>query len=477
MSRMAGSKTGEAPLTFDFVVIGTGPAGEQAALSAAKQGKRVAIVEKEPRPGGARIHTGTLPSKTLKETAFYLRSLKYRSPFGAPIVVRKDIGIAELMYRKKIVVQEETRLEEARFRRNNVHTFQGHARFEDATTLRVEGAGNPVRLRGEKICIATGSHPARPPGVAFDGKTILDSDSILHIDDVPRSLIVVGGGVIGSEYVSIFSNLGVAVTLIEGRDRPLKFTDRDIADAFFSDLKKRGVSLRVGESVESVREEDGRAVAVLKSGKEISSEKLLFAMGRTGNLEGLDVQKAGLDVLPRGYLKVNEHFQTTQPNIYAVGDVIGFPSLASTSMDQGRHAALHAFAEVPEPTGIDHVLPFGIYTIPEISMCGLTEEQAKLAGLPYAVGVARYFESARGQIHGETAGLLKLVFNREDHRLLGVHIYGERASELLHIGQAVLAFRGNVNYFIENVFNYPTLSELYRIAALNGLNRLGTSES
>jgi NAD(P) transhydrogenase len=461
---------------FDLIVIGSGPAGEQAALSAAKLGKRVAVIEREAAPGGARIHTGTIPSKTLRETAVYLAGFKQRSIYGVSYGLKKDIGIRELMYRKGLVVQAETGLLRSRFNRNDVVLLEGFAAFETPHRIRIlRPDGTSSHFEAERIFIATGSHPVHPPGVPFDNQIILDSDSILRLDRIPRSLMVVGGGVIGCEYASIFASLGVAVTIIEGRDRLLRFADHEIADALASDFRRRGAFLRLNDTVQEIRTQDNRAVAVLKSGTETSTEKLLFAMGRTGSLAGMDIDKAGLTIEARGYLKVNQVYQTSQPHIYAVGDVIGFPSLASTSMEQGRIAALHAFGMLPTRSGIEPVLPYGIYTIPEISMIGLTEEQTKEQGIPYEIGVAHYFETARGQINGDTEGLLKLIFHRETRNLLGVHVFGEKASELVHIGQAVLAYGGALDYFIEAVFNYPTLSELYRIAALNGLNRLSHS--
>lgn len=463
--------------TYDLLVIGSGPAGEQAAITAAKMGKRVAVIEKEPKPGGACIHTGTIPSKTLRETAVYLAGFRQRSLYGVSVQLKKDIGIRELMYRKQIVVQAEVGLIRARFARNDVELIEGTASFETPHRLHVlRPDGTSLRIESERIVIATGSQPVRPPEVPFDNKVILDSDSILRMDTIPRSLCIIGGGVIGCEYASIFAALGVAITIVEGRDRLLRFVDRQIADALASDYRRRGAVLRLGETVRNIQVQDNRAVTLLSSGKEMSSEKLLFAMGRTGNLATLNVDRAGLTVTPRGYLSVNTHFQTEQPHIYAVGDVIGFPSLASAATDQGRLAALHAFDRLPPPSPIERILPYGIYTIPEISMAGQTEEEVKAAGIAYEVGIAHYFETARGQINGDTAGLLKLIFHKTDRRLLGVHIFGERATELIHIGQAVLAYRGTIDYFTESVFNYPTFSELYRLAALNGLNRLVSAE-
>ncbi len=459
--------------TYDMVVIGSGPAGVQAALAAAKLGRRVAVIERDPLPGGACIHTGTIPSKTLRETAVYLAGFKQRSLYGVSVNLKRDIGVTELMYRKKVVIQNESTKVAARFRRNGVETIAGFASFQAPNRIGVlRHDGPPLTLEAERIVIATGSHPVRPPAIPFDGRVILDSDSILSLDRIPRSLIVVGGGVIGCEYASMFAALGVAVTIIESRDRLVRFTDRQIADSLASYFRRRGAILRLEETVGEIGIHDNRAFCVLSDGREISAEKLLFAMGRTGNTEGMGLEAAGLSVTPRGYLTVNEHYQTEQPHIYAVGDVIGFPSLASTSTDQGRIAALKAFDELPAPSGLRHVLPYGIYTIPEISMVGQTEDEAMAAGIPYEIGIAHYFETARGQINGDTWGLLKLIFHRETRKVLGVHIFGERASELIHTGQTVMAFQGTVDYFVETVFNYPTLSELYRLAALNGLNRL-----
>ncbi len=458
---------------YDLAVIGSGPAGEQAAITAAKFGKRVAVIERDPQPGGACIHTGTIPSKTLRETAVYLSRLRRRSIYGVRAQLKDGIGVGDLMYRKRIVIQNESRLTRNRLSRNEVELIEGVASFDDAHSLLVQSSENrPLRVTAERFVIATGSHPVRPPEVPFDGSVVLDSDTILQLDRIPRSLIVVGGGVIGSEYAAMFAALGVAVTIIEGRDRMLRFADSQIVDEFISYLRRMGVILRLNETVTSIDVVDNRAAAVLSSGAEISSEKLLFAMGRAGNLDGLGIENAGLTATARGYLTVDKHYRTSQAHIYAVGDVIGFPSLASTSMDQGRFAALHALDQAVPGSGIEHVLPYGIYTVPEISMVGKSEDEARHEGIDYEVGIAHYFETARGQINGDQFGMLKLVFEKPTRRLLGVHVFGERASELVHTGQAVLAFGGTIEYFIENVFNYPTLSELYRLAALNGWNRL-----
>lgn len=458
---------------YDLIAIGSGPAGEQAALSAAKLGKRVAVIERQTEPGGACIHTGTIPSKTLRETAVYLSGLRRRSLYGLNLKLKRDISIADLMYRKRIVIQNESRRTRTRLGRNNVELIQGAATFETPHRLRIALAdGTVTHLEARKIIIATGSHPVNPPTVPFDGKVVLDSDSILSLDRIPRSIIIVGGGVIGSEYGSIFAALGVAVTIIEGRDRMLRFVDHELVDSFISYLRRRGVILHLNETAEAIAIHGNRATATLSGGRQISAEKLLFAMGRTGNLEGLAIENAGLEATSRGYLTVNEHFQTVTPDVYAIGDVIGFPSLASTSMDQGRIAALHAFGAQTNKSGVRHILPYGIYTIPEMSMVGENEETLQAANIPYEVGTASYFETARGQINGDLEGVLKLVFHKETLELLGVHAFGARAAELVHTGQAVLAYGGSVEYFVDNVFNYPTISELYRLAAFNGLNRL-----
>ena len=457
---------------FDVVVIGSGPAGEKAAMQAAKVRQRVAVVDRPGALGGNCLHTATIPSKTLRETILYVAGVKQRSLYGIQTTLRKDVTVDDLMRRKEAVIAGQLEVLEHKLDRNAVTAVFGTARFLDPNRIEVlDGEGGRRELGARFIVIATGSRPARDPSIPFDDKRIYDSDSILRLDRVPRTLTIVGAGVIGCEYACMFAMLGTKVTLIDARPRVLDFVDAEIAELLVARMRDLGITLRLGEAVAEVRcETADRIVAETRSGKAVVGEKLLYAVGREGNTGGLALERAGLQAGRRGLLEVNAHFQTAVPHVYAVGDVIGFPSLAATSMHQGRLAMAHAFG-VPV-NGEGTRLPYGIFTIPEISMVGETEEQLTRACVPYEVGQAFFREIARGEIVGDRAGMLKLLFDRASHRLRGVHIIGEKAAELVHIGQAVLAFGGPVDYFVDNVFNYPTLSEAYKVAALNGLNRL-----
>ena len=461
---------------FELLVIGSGPSGQRAAVSAVKKGKSVAVVEMRSVVGGVCINTGTIPSKTMREAVLHLSGYNYRSIYGMNYRVKEKITMADLAFRVQHVIKTEIDVTEAQLSRNGVEVINGVARFEDAHHVRVDGARGSNTYEADNIVIAVGTRPASSPKVPVNGRTIINSDQVLELQDLPRSLMVVGGGVIGVEYTCMFAALGVRVTLIEKRPRLLEFADQEIVEALSYHLRDSRVTMRLGEEVESVEElPDGAVVANLESKKRISGDALLYAVGRQGNIDELNLAGAGIEADNRGRIPVDKDFRTKVPHIFAVGDVIGFPALASVSMEQGRIAAERAF-------GNEHVIsnpsfyPYGIYTIPEISFIGKTEEQLTEEDVPYEVGVAYYREIARGQIRGDTTGRLKLVFHRETHDVLGVHIIGEGAAELVHIGQAVMALNGKVEYFIDTVFNYPTLAECYKAAAFNGINRLARFE-
>lgn len=456
---------------YDLVVIGSGPAGQRAAIQGAKTGKKVALIERREVIGGVCINTGTIPSKTMREAVLHLSGYNYQNIYGVSYRVKEKITMADLAFRVQHVIKTEVDVTQAQLSRNGIEVLTGIATFKDPTNIQVNSSRGATDVRANKIVIATGTKPASSPKVPINAITIVNSDQILDMLNIPRTLIVVGGGVIGVEYACMFATLGVRVTLIEKRPRLLEFADAEIVEALSYHLRDHRVTMRLNEEVASVEEVAGAGVAAyLESNKKVQGDALLYAVGRQGSIDELNLPAAGLSADSRGRIAVNEHYQTAQPNIYAVGDVIGFPSLASVSMEQGRIAAAHAF-NVPVSSNPSY-FPFGIYTIPEISFIGKTEEQLTDEDVPYEVGVAYYREIARGQIRGDTTGRLKLIFHRDTFELLGVHIIGEGASELLHIGQAVLILKGKVDYFIDTVFNYPTLAECYKAAAFNGLNKL-----
>ena len=459
---------------YDLVVIGSGPAGQRAAIQAAKSGKRVALIERREVIGGVCINTGTIPSKTMREAVLHLSGYNYQNIYGVSYRVKEKITMADLAFRVQHVIKTEIDVTQAQLARNGIEVLTGVASFKGPNSILISGARTSTEIMGEKIVIATGTKPSTSPKVPINARTIINSDQILDMPSIPRTLLVVGGGVIGVEYTCMFAALGVRVTLIEKRPRLLEFADSEIVEALSYHLRDHRVTMRLNEEVQSVEETTGAAssgvVAYLESNKKVPGDALLYAVGRQGNVDELDLAAAGLTADARGRIAVNEFYQTTQPNIYAAGDVIGFPSLASVSMEQGRIAVSHAFDQ--GVTSNPSYFPFGIYTIPEISFIGKTEEQLTDEDVPYEVGVAYYREIARGQIRGDTTGRLKLIFHRETLDLLGVHIIGEGASELLHIGQAVLILKGKMDYFVQTVFNYPTLAECYKAAAFNGLNKL-----
>ncbi|HEU4400881.1 MAG TPA: Si-specific NAD(P)(+) transhydrogenase [Candidatus Polarisedimenticolia bacterium] len=462
--------------SFDLCVIGTGPAGQRAAIQAAKLGKKVAICERLEMVGGVCINTGTIPSKSLREAILYLTGYLQRGVYGSSYTVKEGITMQDLLFRCEHVVRREIDVIRDQMRRNQVTLLQGAAAFLDPHRLAVTGSKGTTDVQAERVVIATGTVPSVPKDVQVDGETVLISDHILKMRSLPRTLTVVGAGVIGLEYASMFSALGVRVTLVDKRPRLLEFVDAEIIESLSYQMRNMKCTFRLGEEVASVTVEGpGRAVATLKSGKTIVSELLLYSVGRMGATGDLKLEAAGLKADAQGRLKVNAFYQTEQPHIYAVGDVIGFPSLASTSSEQGRLAASHAFGTAC--SSLPHLFPYGIYSIPEISFVGKNELELTEAGVPYEVGVARYKEIARGQILGDESGLLKILFHRMTRKVLGVHIIGTGATELVHIGQAVLAFDGTIDYFVQTVFNYPTFAECYKVAALDGFNKVGPARA
>ena len=456
---------------YDLVVIGSGPGGQRAAIQAAKSGKRVAMIEKGVGVGGVCTNTGTIPSKTMREAVLHLSGFYYQNFYGANYRVKETVTMADLNYRIQRVIESEVSVIQAQLQRNGVDLLHGVGSFLDAHRIQVENEGGRNELEAANVLIATGTKPAVNAKVPVNGTTIIDSDQILNMTQIPKTLIVVGGGVIGVEYACMFATLGVRVTIVEKRPRLLEFADTEMVEALTYNMRDRRVTMRLNEEVESVEElADGRVAAMLVSNKRVMGDALLYAVGRQGNVDGLNLAAAGVTADERGRIHVGADYRTAQPHIFAVGDVIGFPSLASVSMEQGRIAAANAFNIKIQSDPATY--PYGIYTIPQISFIGKTEEQLTQEDVPYEVGVAYYREIARGQISGHTEGRLKLLFHRETLELLGVHIYGEEAAELLHIGQAVFSLKGKVTYFVNTVFNYPTLAECYKAAAFNGLNRL-----
>ncbi len=456
---------------YDMIVIGSGPGGQRAAIQGAKAGKRVGIIEKQSCLGGVCINTGTIPSKTMREAVLHLSGFYDKNFYGSNYNGKDTITMADLSFRVQHVVENEVGVIQNQLKRNGVDLIHGMGRFLDPHRIRVESSGGFTELESEYVVIATGTKPAANPKVPINGRNIINSDQILSMPHIPKTMIVVGGGVIGVEYACMFATLGVRVIIVEKRPRLLEFADAEMVEALMYHMRDQRTTMRLNEEVESVEElPDGRVAANLVSKKRIIADALLYAVGRQGNVEDLNLAAAGLEADERGRVRVDANYQTSQPHIFAVGDVIGFPSLASVSMEQGRLAAAHAFGLQVHSDPATY--PYGIYTIPQISFIGKTEEQLTDADVPYEVGAAYYREIARGQITGHIDGRLKLLFHRETLDLLGVHIFGEDAAELLHIGQAVFTLKGKVTYFINTVFNYPTLAECYKTAAFNGLNRL-----
>jgi NAD(P) transhydrogenase len=456
---------------FDLVIIGCGPAGEKGGAQAAYFGKRVAVVEGAAALGGSCINTGTVPSKTLRESALYFSGLKQRGLYGIDYSLKENLTIQDFMHHERAVVE----MERARILKNlqlhKIELVRGHAAFEDQHTVVVSGSAGPRRLQGDVILISTGSKPHRPSEIAFDDVHTFDSDTFLQMERIPKSLAVIGGGVIGCEYASIFMALGVDVTLVDGRDRVLPFLDAEISDRLRDRFATLGMHLWFNERPVKAENTATHSRLMMKSGKVLEAETALFAAGRRAAVGGLALEKAGLALSDKGYIAVDANYRTAVPHIYAAGDVIGFPALASTSMEQGRVAICHAFG-LKYKQRVASLLPMGIYTIPEISAAGETEESCKEKKIDYCVGRARYENNARGHITGDTAGLLKLVFARADRKLLGLSIIGESATELVHVGMMVLDKGQTIDEFIDLVFNYPTLSEMYKYAAYDGLGNL-----
>jgi len=459
------------PDSFDLLVIGCGPAGEKAGAQAAYFGKRVAIVERAPVVGGSCINTGTVPSKTLRESALYFSGLKQRGLYGIDYSLKDNLTVQDFMHHEREVVEMERLRILKNLRLHGIELVPGQAVFEDPHTITVAGASGTRRLRGEVILLSTGSRPHRPPEISFDDIHTFDSDTFLQMKKIPKSLSVIGGGVIGCEYASIFRALGVSVTLVDGRDRLLPFLDAEIANILRERFLASGMSLWFNERPVKVENTAGFARLSMKSGKTLETEAALFAAGRRAAVDGLALEKAGLSIDDKGYIGVDENYRTTVPHIYAAGDVIGFPALASTSMEQGRVAVCHAFG-LKYKQRVASLLPMGIYTIPEISAAGESEESCKEKGIEYCVGRASYANNARGHIVGDVTGLLKLIFAPSNRKLLGVGMIGESATELIHVGMMVLDNGLSIDEFIEQVFNYPTLSEAYKYAAYDGLGNL-----
>ena len=457
---------------YDLIVIGSGPAGRRAAVQGAKLKKRVLVVERGHRVGGVSVHTGTIPSKTLRETVLNLSGWRERGFYGRAYRAKQNITAEDLRKRLHITLDHEVEVLEHQFARNTVDTVIGSARFVDPHTVAVDGANGTTTYTAERFLIAVGTKPYRPSHIGFDGENIVDSDEILDLSRIPRQLVVVGASVIGVEYASIFSALDVKVTIVEPQASMLPFLDRELADEFIHDLRDRGVAIRFNAKVTGATVQGPESCLVsLADGRQLRADMVLFSAGREGAIDALDLAACGLEADDRGRLSVDKAtFQTAQPHIYAAGDIVGFPSLASTSMEQGRIAACHAFDEPAHKA--PEFFPYGIYSVPEISTIGMSEEQARERGVPYECGVARFRETSRGHIMGIGSGFMKMLFALETRRLLGVHIVGEGATELIHIGQAVLNLEGTLDYFVENTFNFPTLAEAYKVAALDAWNRM-----
>jgi NAD(P) transhydrogenase len=458
---------------YDLLVIGSGPGGQKAAIAGAKMERRVAIVDRRDMVGGVCINTGTIPSKTLRETVLYLTGLSQREMYGQSYRLKEDITVADLSARTQHVIGREIDVIRSQLARNHVHILPGTASFVDPHTLVVDPGNNreSVTVTAENVIIATGTRPARPDTVAFDGRTVVDSDQILLLEKIPASMVVVGAGVIGIEYASMFAALGTKVTVVERRERMLDFCDLEIVEALKYHLRDLAVTFRFRESVVSVERHNGGTLTLLESGKKIPADTVMYSAGRQGLTEILNLPAAGLAADPRGRITVGKDFRTDVGHIFAVGDVIGFPALAATSMEQGRLAGYAACGEEVHAMRSE-LMPIGIYTIPEISYVGKTEDELTEQAIPFEVGIARYRELARGQIVGDSYGMLKLLVSSETRHLLGVHVFGTGATELVHIGQTVMGCGGTIDYLVDSVFNYPTLAESYKVAALDAMNKM-----
>lgn len=457
---------------YDLIIIGSGPAGRAAAIQAGKLKRKVLVVDRKDRLGGVSVHTGTIPSKTLRETVLNLSGYRERSFYGRSYRVKDNIDAGDLKARLHMTLDHEVDVLEHQFNRNHVDTLLGMAKFVGPNEIEVATeAGDTSRITGDKFLIATGTKTYRPDYVPFNGRTVVDSDEFLEMSEIPRSLVVVGAGVIGVEYATMFSALDVTVTLIEPRDSFLDFIDSALISDFTHQIKENGVDLRLGSAITQIEDAGTHVEVSLENGRHVRADMLLFAAGRMGATDRLGLEVVGLETDHRGRLEVDrKSYQTKVPHIYAAGDVIGHPSLASTSLQQGRVAGCHA---LDTPTlGESPWFPYGIYSVPEISTCGMSEEEMQEREIPYEIGVARFRETSRGQIMGLEHGLLKMLVSLKTRRVLGVQIVGEGATELIHIAQAVLNLKGTVDYFVKNTFNYPTLAEAYKIAGLDAFNRM-----
>jgi NAD(P) transhydrogenase len=461
---------------FDLIIIGSGPAGKTAAIQGAKLGKQVAIIDGMPQVGGVCVHTGTIPSKTLRETVLNLTGWRERGFYGRSYRAKADIQAGDLMQRLNMTLQSEVDILEDHLVRNGVDIFQGLGKFISSTEVEVKTLlGDTSVITADRVIIAVGTKTFRPDYVPFDGKAVIDSDEVTRMKTLPRSMTVIGAGVVGVEYATIFSTLDINVTLVEPRNTMLDFIDSEVLMHFRHDIVDQGLRLQFGQKVSKIeRRKSGTCVVHLESNRAMASDMILFAAGRVGATDNLGLEKIGVEVDHRKRLAVNENFQTNVPNVYAVGDVIGFPSLASTSLEQGRAAALHALGcEVHQ---LPEFFPYGIYAVPEMSSVGMTEEEVIKRKISYEVGIVPLPETSRGKVMGLQSGLMKLIFSTKSRRLLGAHIVGEGATELIHIGQAVLTLKGTLDYFLENAFNYPTLAEAYKVASLHAHNRMAALE-
>lgn len=457
---------------FDLVVVGSGPAGQKAAIQAAKLGKTVALVERHASLGGACVNTGTIPSKTIREAILYLTGLNQRAIYGQSYRLKESVSIDDISVRTRHVVEAERQVIRDQLLRNHVTLFDGCARFVDPHTLAIDGRDDSERrVSANGIVIATGSTPAHPADIEFNGSTVLDSDDIvLRLGRLPSTIVIVGAGVIGVEFASMFAALGSRVTIVDARETMLDFCDPEVTEALRYHLRELNVVFRFGERVERVEARENGTLTTLASGKVMPADVVFYSAGRVGAVADLQLENAGIEADVRGRIQVDELYRTAQPHIYAVGDVVGFPSLASASAEQGRLAACHLFG-IPDHAG-EAPLPIGIYSIPEISYVGKTEPELTAAMIPYEIGISHYRELARGQILGESHGLVKLLVSPADRTLLGVHAFGAGATEVVHIGQAVMGLGGTIDYLVESVFNYPTFAEAYKVAALDALNKL-----
>ena len=456
---------------YDLIVIGSGPAGEKGAAQAAYFGKRVAVVESAPHVGGAGINTGTVPSKTLREAALYYSGLQQRGLYGIDYSLKENMSVTDFMHREHIVVNNERKLIEDNLSRHHITLIHGEASLKDAHIVRITSSSGEREIHGDILLIATGSSPFHPEGIPFDANLIYDSDTILRMNRIPKTMAVVGAGVIGTEYASIFTALGVSVILIEPKERLLPFVDTEMIHRLTDQLKLLGLKFALGDRVKEIETKENHVQLRLASHSVLDVDIVLIASGRQSNVQGLGLEQVGITTGNRGLVIVNEKYQTNIPNIYAAGDVIGFPALASTSMEQARVAMAHAFG-LSYKEQMSPVLPLAIYSIPEISSVGLTEDDCQAQKIPYLVGRAFYENNPRGQIIGDMSGMIKLVFSPGDKKLLGAHIIGELASELIHIAAHVMMSKGTIDVFIQSVYNYPTLADLYKYAAYDGLGNL-----